>query len=128
MADPIADMLIKIKNAQIAKHEAVQISYSKFKHEIAKTLERAGFIGKVERKGKRVKKILEMGLLYHNDSPKINGIKFISKLSRRIYTPYRALHRSSRGGIFLLSTPKGVSTGEEARKEKVGGELIAEVW
>lgn len=128
MADPIADMCIKIKNAQIARHEAVQISYSKFKHEIVKTLERAGFVGKVERKGKRVKKILEVGLLYHNDTPKISGLKFISKLSRRIYTPYRELRRSSRGGIFLLSTPKGVYTGEEARKEKVGGELIAEIW
>lgn len=126
--DPIADMLIKIKNAQTAKHEAVQISYSKFKHEIAKTLERAGFVGKVERKGKRVKKILDVGLLYYDDNPKISGIKFISKLSRRIYAPYRELRRSSRGGIFLLSTPKGVSTGEEARKERVGGELIAEVW
>lgn len=126
--DPISDMLIRIKNAQRAGHEMVRLSHSKFKYEIARALEANGYIGSIERKGKRVKKILEIGLLYKNELPLINGVKLISKPSNRIYASVKELHTARSGGALLLSTPKGVMSAKEARKQKVGGMLIAEVW
>ncbi len=121
-------MFIRIKNAQKAGHEAVQIPYSKFKHEIAKTLERAKFVGDVERKGKRVRKTLEVALLYTDGAPTVHEVKIISRPSRRLYAPHKDLRPPRHGGVLVLSTPKGVMTSEEARKAKVGGQLIAEVW
>lgn len=126
--DPISDMFIRIKNAQKAGHETVQVPYSKFKHEILKVLERSGFIGKIERKGKRVKKSLEADLLYKDEKPVVEEIKLISKPSRRLYANNKSLRTPRHGGIVVISTPKGVLTSKEAKKEKVGGELIAEIW
>lgn len=126
--DPVSDMFIRIKNAQKAGHESVQISYSKFKYEILKVLGRSGFVGKIERRGKRVRKTIDVALLYKDEAPKVNGVKLISKPSRRLYAPYKELGRSRHGGIIILSTPTGVMTSMDARKAKVGGQLIAEVW
>lgn len=128
MAYPISDMFIRIKNAQKAGHETVQIPHAKFKYEIARALERSGFVGKVEKRGKRIRKTMEVELLYQNETPIINGVKIISKPSRRLYIAYKAIKLSRHGGIILISTPRGVLTGQEARKAKVGGQLIAEVW
>ena len=126
--DPISDMLIRMKNAQNAGHEMVRVSYSKFKYEIARALETNGYVGKIERKGKRVKKILEIELRYAGSLPAINGITLISKPSNRLYAGVKQLNAGRKGGIVLVSTPKGVMSAEEARKQKVGGMLIAEVW
>ena len=126
--DPISDMLIRIKNAQRAGHEMVRLSHSKFKYEIARALEANGYVGSIDRKGKRVKKILEIGLLYKNEMPLINGVKLISKPSNRMYASVKELHNARSGGVLLLSTPKGVMSAKEARKQKVGGMLIAEIW
>ncbi len=126
--DPISDMLIRIKNAQGARHEMVRLSYSKFKYEIAHALEANGYVGKIERKGKRIKKILEIELRYINEKPMIRGITLISKPSNRLYSGFKDLNSGRKGGIILISTPNGVMTGKEARKQKVGGMLIAEVW
>ena len=126
--DPISDMLIRIKNAQNAGHEMVRLSHSKFKYEIARALEANGYVGKIERKGKRVKKILEIELRYTGELPAISGITLISKPSNRMYAGAKELNAGRKGGIILVSTPKGVMSGKEARKQKVGGMLIAEVW
>ena len=126
--DPISDMFIRIKNAQKAGHESVLIPYSKFKHEIIKALERAGYVGRAERKGKRVKKNLEVGLLYKDEIPTVSNVKLLSTPSRRLYISYNDLRPARHGGISLLTTPKGVLSGKEARKEKVGGQLLAEIW
>ena len=126
--DPISDMFIRIKNAHKAHHEEVQFSYSKFKFEIAKLLERIGYVEAVERKGKRVKKTIEIVLRYDDQTPAIRDIKVISKQSRHLYASYRELKQSFRGGAVLVSTPKGLMTSSEARKAKVGGELVAEIW
>lgn len=128
MNDPISDMLIRIKNAQRAKQEMVRIPYSQMKQEIARALERCGMVGASERKGKRVRKILDVQLLYPEGKPAITEVKLISKPSRRLYASYRELHRPARGGIILLTTPKGILSSAEAHKEKVGGQLIAEIW
>ena len=126
--DPISDMLIRIKNAQNAGHEMVRLSHSKFKYEIARALETNGYVGKIERKGKRVKKILEIELRYTGELPAISGIMLISKPSNRMYAGAKELNAGRKGGIILVSTPKGVMSGSEARKQKLGGMLIAEVW
>ena len=124
----ITDMFIRIKNAQKAELETVVIPYSKFKHEIARVLERTGFVGVLERRGRRVKKILEIKLHPATADVSVHDVHFFSKPSRRLYIPYKEIRRSRRGGIIIVSTPKGVLSGQEARMQKVGGELIAEVW
>ncbi|MEK7099039.1 MAG: 30S ribosomal protein S8 [Patescibacteria group bacterium] len=126
--DTIADMLIRIKNAQTAGHDTVLMPYSQLKQEIAKALERGGFIAGTDRKGKRVRKILEVTLRGGKNTPAIRGVKLLSTPGLRRYLPYRALRRAPHGGIYILTTPKGVMSGSEARKQKVGGELIAEIW
>lgn len=126
--DPISDMFIRIKNASKAGHETAQIPYSKFKHEIIKTLARAKLVEWVERKGKKTRKVLEIGLSTKDGVSTIKGVKLLSKPSRRLYAPYKRLRRAGGGGITILSTPQGVMGDQEARKAKVGGQLIAEVW
>lgn len=121
-------MFIRLKNAQRAGHDMVRLSYSKFKHEIAKALERAGMVGAVERKGKRVKKTLEIQLISREGKPAINDVKLLSTPSRRLYAAIEELRPAKRGGVIIVSTPKGVMSVKEARKEHVGGALIAEVW
>ena len=126
--DPISDMLIRIKNAQIAGHETVRFSHSKFKYEIARALEANGYVGAIERKGKRIKRILEIALRYNEEKPAISGITLISKPSNRVYASVKELNTGRKGGIVIVSTPKGVMSGKDARKQRVGGMLIAEIW
>jgi len=85
VTDPVGDMITSIKNASRAGHESVSIPYSNLKNEIAQILFQGGFLGKTSKKGKKVKKILEIELLYKNGEPKIRSVKRISKPSRRVY-------------------------------------------
>ncbi len=127
--DPIADMLIRIKNAYRARHEAVIIPYSKLKAEIARVLEERNYIGGVEKRGKKVRKYLELILRYPEGQPAIREIRRISKPSRRIYATRRGLKPVRQDtGMAILSTSRGVMPDSEARKLKVGGEVICEVW
>ena len=126
--DPISDMFIRIKNAHRAGDDIVRMPYSRMKHEIARALERSGMAGTAERKGKRVRKTLEVALKGGKDNPAIHDVLLVSKPSRRMYRGARELERGSRGGIVIVSTPAGVMSDREARKAKVGGEIIAEVW
>lgn len=126
--NPISDMFIRIKNAQKAKQDTVHVPYSKFKHEIAKVLERTGYVGKVERRGKKIRKTISIGLLYKDDRPVIENVKLLSLSSRRLYASVSDLTSSINGGVIILSTPRGVMTSIEAKKERAGGELLAEIW
>ena len=126
--DPVSDMFIRIKNSTCAGHPVVRLGYSKFKHEIAKALERAHVVGKTERKGRKVKKILEIQLPDKDSAMSICHVMFFSKPSRRLYASAKKLRSSRRRGVIIVSTPQGVMTVEEARKANVGGMLIAEVW
>lgn len=129
MTDSIADMFTRIRNGYKAGHESVSIPYSKIKMELAKFLEKRGYIKEVARLGKKNRKIIDIVLVYKNDKPPFEKIRRISKPSRRVYVSYSEIYPVRGGrGINILSTPKGVLTGEEARKQKVGGELIGEVW
>jgi small subunit ribosomal protein S8 len=128
--DTIADMLTAIRNAQAAKNETVSVPYSKIKMEVAKVLARENFIKEVVHKGKKNKKTIDIVLGYdEKKNPLIKNIKKVSKLSRRVYVPLKGIRTIRQGfGMWILSTPKGVFTSKEAKKEKVGGEVICEVW
>ena len=128
--DPIADMLIRIKNAQSSKKESVVFGYSKLKFEIVRILERVGYVGVVSKKGRKNKKLIEAVLLYDaNGNPKISNSKRLSKPSRRLYRGFREIFHPKNGyGITIYSTPKGLLTDREARKEKIGGEALFELW
>jgi small subunit ribosomal protein S8 len=128
--DPISDFIVRLVNAGAVKKASILLPHSALKQSIAETLEKAGFVGVVEKKGKKVKKTLEVGLLYKEDgSPRISGVKRISKPGRRMYTTAGKIVPVRYGyGNLILSTPKGILTDKEARKENVGGESLFEIW
>lgn len=127
--DPIADMLTKIRNAQAARKRTVSISYSSFKYDIVKILEKEGFIGDFKRRKGKTEKRIVVSLKYEDKEPVINEIKRVSKLGRRIYLKKKELYIPKGGrGALIVSTPKGVMTSKEARKLNVGGEVVCEIW
>lgn len=127
--DPITDMLNRIRNAQAVRKEQVAIPYSNLKYEIAKILEKEKFVSGVEKKGRKVKKSFEVVLRYEQKIPAISGMRRVSKPGQRIYIPVNKLRRVRGGyGAVILSTPKGLMTDRGARKERVGGEVLFEVW
>jgi small subunit ribosomal protein S8 len=129
MTDPIADMLVIIKNGQATNKPFVVFSYSKIKLEIAKILEAEGYLGSIQKRSKKNLKLIEVALVYQNKEPRISGIKRISKPSRRIYKSTKEIFRVKNGiGIAIYSTSKGLLSDENARKQKVGGELMLEIW
>jgi small subunit ribosomal protein S8 len=130
MTDPIADMLTRIRNANVVKAEKVDIPASKVKLEIIKTLKEKGFI-----KGYKVLKdkkqgILRISLKYTNNGERvISGLKRISKPSRRVYADSKKIPTVMGGfGIAILSTSKGVLTDEICRREGIGGEVLCYIW
>lgn len=135
MLDPISDMLTRIRNAQRAGHTEVVFPASKFKGAIAKVLLDRGFIEGVEKvKGKSFDS-LKISLKYYKKentnklAPAINQIKRVSTEGQRIYVDKESTRKVKNGiGVAIVSTSKGVLSGEAARKEGVGGELICEVW
>lgn len=128
--DPVADLIVRLKNAAAIGKSSVSIPFSNFKLAIAEALKGAGYVKTVEKKGKKVKKILDITLTYDEAGrPAITGVKRISKPGRRIYRGARELFSVRYGhGALILSTPKGILTNAEARKQKVGGEALFEVW
>lgn len=129
----VTDMLIRIKNAQAAKKERVLIPFSKSKFEVAKILKEKNFIQEIERKKKKVGKteqsFLEIKLNPNSHQVAITGIKIISKPSRRFYLKKKDIKPVVSGyGTSIISTSKGIMTGQDARKNNLGGEVIAEVW
>ena len=130
MTDSITDMLNRIKNAQMAKHEKTQIAFSKIKLPIAEILKKQGFISDAQKRGRGVKKNLIIYLKYLPDkSPALDGFKRVSKPGQRIYKKSGELKKVRSGfGISIVSTSKGIMLGREARKKKLGGELMLEIW
>ncbi|MFH1671500.1 MAG: 30S ribosomal protein S8 [Candidatus Portnoybacteria bacterium] len=129
MVDSISDMLTRIRNAQAVGHKTVIFPFSKVKLEIAKTLEKEGFIGKIEIKGKKVRKEIEVVLKYEKNRPIITTIKRISKPGRRMYIKKDQIRPIRQGyGISIISTPSGVMSNKEAKKKGLGGEIICQVW
>ena len=132
MSDPIADMLTRIRNATASRHDAVTMPASKMKLAIAGVLKSEGFIrdfAVVEEAGK-VQPNLKVELSYAGRrQPVLNGLQRISKPGLRVYVQQREIPRVYGGlGIAILSTPKGIMTGQEARRQRVGGELLCYIW
>ena len=121
------DLLIRIKNAEIARKPNLKAPYSRLDFSVASVLAKHHFIKQVEKKGRGPKRVIEITL--NNSKRQIDGIKFISKPSRRIYSGYKDFGSVRRGfGIAVVSTPMGVIDSKEARKNKVGGEVLFEIW
>ncbi|MFH1714421.1 MAG: 30S ribosomal protein S8 [Candidatus Nealsonbacteria bacterium] len=129
MTDPISDMLNRIKNAQAAGLQTVIVPFSNLKYEVSNLLEKNGFVDKVEKKGRKTKKEIEITLKYQDGIGAISGLKRISKPGQRMYSDSRKIRRVRDGfGMAILSTSKGLMTNNEAKKKKQGGEIICEVW
>ena len=130
MTDPITDMLNRIRNAQAVRHQTVEVPHSNLKQKLAEILAREGFLDKIEKRRKKTQKIIEIYLKYSADkSPAISGLKRISKPSQRIYKKSKEIRRIRGGyGIAIISTPQGLMTNKETRKNKAGGEVLCEVW
>jgi small subunit ribosomal protein S8 len=126
--DSISDFLIQIKNGGRVKRESITVPASNLKEAIAETLVRTGWLKSVVKRGKKVKKYLTCELAYKAGEPKITEVKRISKPSRRVYVGTDELNLVRQGfGLAILSTPKGILTNFEAKKAKVGGELMFEI-
>jgi len=127
--DQISEMLTAIRNAQAVLKPTVSVPFSDFKYEIVKIMEKEGFLEKSEKKGKNNKKTLEIGLKYKDKVPVISGLKRVSKPGQRIYINHGQIRSVKNGyGIAIISTSKGLRTNKEAKSQKVGGELICEIW
>ena len=129
LSDPIGDMIARIKNAQMRNYKIVKLPSSKFKTKIAEVLKSEGFI--LEHKISQIKnkQILEITLKYSSGNPVINYIQRVSKPGRRIFSSAESLPKINNGlGIAIVSTPKGVMTDIDARKNKLGGEIICKVF
>src|SRR3989304_4889107 len=125
--DPIANMITIIKNGYLARKRTVSVSHSTLKKEIVKKLQEAGFIESFTQ-GKD-NRSFEINLLYRDGKPAVREVKIISKPSLRVYSPAAKIPRILRGrGEVLVSTTKGIMTGNEARKAKTGGELLLKIW
>ena len=113
VSDPVADMLTKVRNAAVARHEKVDIPASKLKLEIVKILKTEGYIKNYD----------------DNNDPVIHGVKKISTPGRRVYSGYKDLPRVYNGyGTVIVSTSSGVTTGKKATEKMVGGELVCTIW
>ena len=129
LSDPIGDMIARVKNAQDRSHKKVELPSSNFKTKIADILKNEGFIKDFKVSSEEKKNILSLELKYHSGNPVISNFERISKPGRRIFSSANSLPKINNGlGIAILSTPKGVMTDIDARKHKVGGEVICKVF
>ena len=130
VTDPIADMLTRIRNANAMRYKEVEVPASRIKLEIARILKEEGYISDVKIKKDKVQDVMVLNLKYGEKKERvITGLKRISKPGLRVYAKVEELPRVLNGlGIAIISTSKGIMTDKEARKESLGGELIAYIW
>ena len=130
VTDPIADFITRLKNGSDARKATIELPYSKFVENVAHALKKAGYVGTVEKTGKDFSRTLAVGLIFMNENePRIHGVERISKSSRRVYQKSSDIRtfRSGFGNSFL-STPKGIMIDMEAKRNKVGGEVLFKIW
>ena len=129
LSDPIGDMLARIKNAQMRMHKIVKLPSSKFKIKLVEVLKDEGFIIDYKTFENDNKTDMEIFLKYNYGNPVINTIERVSRPGRRIFSSAQSLPKINNGlGIAIISTPKGVMSDINARKQKVGGEIICKVF
>jgi len=127
--DSISNMIIIMKNGSLAGLESVSFPYSKMKNSIGECLKKEGYVSEIAKKVKKGIPVLEVKLVYTDKKPKITEVERISKQSRRVYYGMKDIHSVRNGsGLLVLSTPKGILSGKEARKQQVGGEALFRVW
>jgi small subunit ribosomal protein S8 len=127
--DSISNMIIIMKNGSLAGKESVSFPYSQMKNAIMECLKKEGYISEISKKTKKGQPILEVRLIYLDKKPRITEVERISKQSRRVYFRMKDIHSVRNGsGLLVLSTPKGILSGKEARKEQVGGEALFKIW
>lgn len=127
----VAEMLNQIKNAQGVARETVSVPFSNFKYQIAQILEAQGFVEKTEKKSRNTpsQKTIEIKLKYVDKKPVLTDWRLISRSSQSVYCPWEKMKSSSFfRGMVVVSTSQGLMTSRQARKKKLGGELICEVW
>ena len=129
LSDPIGDMIARIKNASLRNYKKVLIPSSKFKKKISDVLKNEGYIIDYKIEKNEGKENILIDLKYNSGNPVINSIQRVSKPGRRIFSSAESLPKVSNGlGIAIISTPKGVMTDQDARKNQVGGEIICKVF
>ena len=129
LSDPIGDMIARVKNAQARNHKKVELPSSNFKSKIANILKNEGFIKDFKIAVEDKKPVLSLELKYHSGNPVISNFERVSKPGRRIFSSADSLPKINNGlGIAIVSTPKGVMTDIDARKQRVGGEIICKVF
>jgi small subunit ribosomal protein S8 len=129
MTDPITDMLNRIRNAQAVSKEIVEVSFSRIKGEIVKILEEAGYLKKIDLRRQKKKKILKLSLKYQKGQGAIAGLRKISKPGQRIYAGVKDLNKyKKKSGLLIISSSQGIIDDKKAKKQKLGGEIICEIW
>ena len=130
LTDPISDMLTRVRNALIAKHAKVDVPASKLKSEIARILKEEGYVSNFKVTDEEGHKVLRIYLKYgNNNEAVISNLSRVSSPGCRVYVRRSEIPRVLGGlGINILTTPRGVMTGRQARKEGVGGEILCEIW
>ena len=129
LTDPVGDMIARIINAQLRNHKKIELPSSNFKVKIADVLKNEGYIIDYKTFSELNKTKLEISLKYHYGNPVISSIQRVSKPGRRIFSSAESLPIINNGlGIAIVSTPKGVMTDIDARKQKIGGEIICKVF
>ncbi len=129
LSDPIGDMIARIKNAQLRNYKKVELPSSNFKVKIAEILKSEGYIIDYKINSESNKSVLLINLKYHSGNPVISAIERVSKPGRRIFSTAESLPKINNGlGIAIVSTSKGVMTDIDARKQKIGGEIICKVF
>jgi small subunit ribosomal protein S8 len=127
VTDPISDLIIRIKNASDAKKASVVVIGSKLAENIAHALKKAGYISSVDKS--KTKRELELGLIYFEGTPRINGVERISKPSRRLYQKATDIRTFRSGyGNTVFTTSKGIMVDVDAKKLKLGGEILFRIW
>ena len=127
--DAIANTLTLIRNAQAVSKEKAVIPFSNLVWEVIKILKRKEFIKDASKKGRKLKKVIEVEIKYVNDKPFIRGLKKVSKQGQRIYINNQDIRPVRDGfGIIILSTSKGLMTGQEAKRNNLGGEVLCKIW
>jgi small subunit ribosomal protein S8 len=129
MTDPITDMLNQIRNAEAVEKTDVLVPLSNIKNEIAMILLKEGFVAEVKKTVKGKVKMLKISLKYDNGVPALAGARRVSKPGQRIYESVHEIRKVHGGyGMAIMSTSKGLMTGKEAKKQKIGGEVICQIW
>ncbi len=129
VTDPISDLITRLRNAARAGKPSASVDYSNFKMAVAEVLLKQGFITTATKKGKKVKKTIEMAIAMNGREPKLTGAIRVSKPSRRVYQGAQDLRPVRQGyGELIVSTSKGIMTGTAAKKAKLGGEVLFKIW